>query len=110
MSLRLKAKVFVHFPCVFGVFGPFSGLSERISARGQSNRQCRREPRLLRSFFTAYSHLKPKALGFGALRLLESFLDTFHDEPLMVQMQLLTAIVKLFLQKPSSTQDMAARL
>lgn len=56
------------------------------------------------------SHLKPKALGFGALRLLESFLDTFHGEPLMVQMQLLTAIVKLFLQKPSSTQDMAARL
>ncbi|CAJ1378128.1 unnamed protein product [Effrenium voratum] len=42
--------------------------------------------------------------------LLESFLDSFHDEPLMVQMQLLTAIVKLFLQKPSSTQDMVSKV
>ncbi|CAK9016767.1 Beta-adaptin-like protein C (At-bC-Ad) (At-betaC-Ad) (AP complex subunit beta-C) (Adaptor protein complex AP subunit beta-C) (Beta-adaptin C) (Clathrin assembly protein complex beta large chain C) [Durusdinium trenchii] len=46
----------------------------------------------------------------NADELLESFLDTFHDEPLMVQMQLLTAIVKLFLQKPSSTQDMVSKV
>mmetsp|Transcript_14468 Transcript_14468/g.27129 ORF Transcript_14468/g.27129 Transcript_14468/m.27129 type:complete len:628 (-) Transcript_14468:64-1947(-) len=44
----------------------------------------------------------------NADELLESFLDTFHDEPLMVQVQLLTSIVKLFLQKPSSTQDMVS--
>lgn len=46
----------------------------------------------------------------NADELLESFLDTFHDEPLLVQMQLLTAIVKLFLQKPSSTQDMVSKV
>ncbi|CAE7227427.1 AP1B1 [Symbiodinium sp. CCMP2592] len=46
----------------------------------------------------------------NADELLESFLDTFHDEPLMVQVQLLTAIVKLFLQKPSSTQDMVSKV
>jgi len=46
----------------------------------------------------------------NADELLESFLDNFHDEPAMVQMQLLTAIVKLFLQRPSSTQDMVSKV
>mmetsp|Transcript_28691 Transcript_28691/g.80199 ORF Transcript_28691/g.80199 Transcript_28691/m.80199 type:complete len:944 (+) Transcript_28691:130-2961(+) len=32
--------------------------------------------------------------------LLENFLDNFHDEPAEVQLQLLTASVKLFLHKP----------
>eukprot|EP00933_Yihiella_yeosuensis_P026461 TRINITY_DN20532_c0_g1_i1.p1 TRINITY_DN20532_c0_g1~~TRINITY_DN20532_c0_g1_i1.p1 ORF type:complete len:896 (+),score=218.06 TRINITY_DN20532_c0_g1_i1:73-2760(+) len=42
--------------------------------------------------------------------LLDSFLVNFHDEPTMVQMQLLTAIVKLFLKKPQSTQDMVSKV
>lgn len=42
--------------------------------------------------------------------LLESFLDNFNDEPQVVQMQLLTAIVKLFLKKPQSTQDMVSKV
>lgn len=42
--------------------------------------------------------------------LLDSFLVNFHDEPAMVQQQLLTAIVKLFLKKPVSTQDMVSRV
>lgn len=40
--------------------------------------------------------------------LLDAFLANFHDEPAMVQQQLLTAIVKLFLKKPSSTQNMVS--
>mmetsp|Transcript_77127 Transcript_77127/g.178903 ORF Transcript_77127/g.178903 Transcript_77127/m.178903 type:complete len:911 (+) Transcript_77127:109-2841(+) len=42
--------------------------------------------------------------------LLDTFLANFHDEPLMVQMQLLTGIVKLFLKKPQSTQDMVTKV
>jgi len=42
--------------------------------------------------------------------LLDSFLCNFHDEPAMVQMQLLTGIVKLFLKKPQSTQDMVSKV
>lgn len=42
--------------------------------------------------------------------LLEAFLATFHDEPVIVQMQLLTGIVKLFLKKPNSTQEMVSRV
>merc|ERR1719387_959568 len=38
--------------------------------------------------------------------LLESFLETFQDESAVVQEQLLTATVKLFLKSPQSTQDM----
>lgn len=36
----------------------------------------------------------------NADELLDSFLETFHDETAAVQLQLLTAIVKLFLRKP----------
>lgn len=42
--------------------------------------------------------------------LLESFLETFHDETAPVQLQLLTATVKLFLKQPDSTQDMVQRV
>ncbi|VAH91915.1 unnamed protein product [Triticum turgidum subsp. durum] len=37
----------------------------------------------------------------NADELLESFLDTFPEEPALVQLQLLTATVKLFLKKPT---------
>lgn len=38
----------------------------------------------------------------NADELLEGFLDSFKDESSQVQLQLLTAIVKLFLKKPST--------
>jgi AP-1 complex subunit beta-1 len=40
--------------------------------------------------------------------LLDAFLQSFHDEPPIVQQQLLTAIVKLFLKKPVTTQNMVS--
>merc|ERR1719298_342719 len=42
--------------------------------------------------------------------LLNMYLDDFHDGPSMVQQALLTAIVKLFLKRPSTTQDMVTRI
>ncbi|KAF8569985.1 hypothetical protein P879_02377 [Paragonimus westermani] len=42
----------------------------------------------------------------NADELLESFLDGFQDENAQVQLQLLTAIVKLFLKRPSDTQEL----
>ncbi|CAL8072136.1 unnamed protein product [Calicophoron daubneyi] len=42
----------------------------------------------------------------NADELLESFLDGFQDENPQVQLQLLTAIVKLFLKRPSDTQEL----
>lgn len=42
----------------------------------------------------------------NADELLESFLESFADEPPMVQLQLLTATVKLFLKRPADTQKM----
>ncbi|CAH8441907.1 unnamed protein product [Schistosoma intercalatum] len=42
----------------------------------------------------------------NADELLESFLDGFQDENTQVQLQLLTAIVKLFLKRPSDTQEL----
>lgn len=42
----------------------------------------------------------------NAEELLESFLEGFQDENTQVQLQLLTAIVKLFLKRPAHTQEL----
>ena len=42
----------------------------------------------------------------NADELLHGFLDGFQDENTQVQLQLLTAIVKLFLKKPTETRDL----
>jgi len=42
----------------------------------------------------------------NAAELLDRFLDVFCDENPEVQLQLLTAVVKLFLRKPDTTQEM----
>ncbi|MEQ2160619.1 AP-1 complex subunit beta-1 [Goodea atripinnis] len=49
----------------------------------------------------------------NADELLESFLEGFHDESTqvcLVQLQLLTAIVKLFLKKPTETQELVQQV
>lgn len=46
----------------------------------------------------------------NADELLDSFLETFSDETAHVQLQLLTATVKLFLKQPESTQDMVQKV
>lgn len=42
----------------------------------------------------------------GVDQLLDPFLDTFHDEPPSVQLQILTALVKVYLEKPNDAQDL----
>jgi len=46
----------------------------------------------------------------NADELLESFLEGFADENTQVQLQLLTAIVKLFLKKPTETQELVQQV
>ncbi|KRY13366.1 AP-2 complex subunit beta [Trichinella patagoniensis] len=46
----------------------------------------------------------------NADELLESFLEGFADENTQVQLQLLTAIVKLFLKRPADTQQLVQRV
>jgi len=46
----------------------------------------------------------------NADELLESFLEGFHDENPQVQLQLLTSIVKLFLKRPSETQELVQQV
>ena len=46
----------------------------------------------------------------GADDLLESFLETFQDETAAVQLQLLTATVKVFLKQPDTAQEMVQRV
>ena len=46
----------------------------------------------------------------NADELLEEFLESFMDESTQVQLQLLTAVVKLFLKRPDGTQEMAQRI
>lgn len=46
----------------------------------------------------------------NADELLEIFLETFQEETSQVQLQLLTATVKLFLKQPDNTQEMVQRV
>ncbi|KAK5964487.1 AP complex subunit beta [Trichostrongylus colubriformis] len=46
----------------------------------------------------------------NADELLESFVEGFHDENTQVQLQLLTAVVKLFLKRPTDTQQLVQRV
>ncbi|CAI5745392.1 unnamed protein product [Peronospora destructor] len=46
----------------------------------------------------------------NADELLESFIDSFDDEAAQVQLQLLTATVKLFLKRPNETQEMVQKV
>lgn len=46
----------------------------------------------------------------NADELLETFLVSFHDENAQVQLQLLTAIVKLFLKRPADTQNLVQQV
>ncbi|KAG8179105.1 hypothetical protein JTE90_005461 [Oedothorax gibbosus] len=46
----------------------------------------------------------------NADELLESFLEGFHDENTQVQLQLLTGIVKLFLKRPTETQELVQQV
>jgi AP-1 complex subunit beta-1 len=46
----------------------------------------------------------------NADELLDTFLETFDEEDPAVQLQLLTATVKLFLQSPEDSQDMVQRV
>lgn len=46
----------------------------------------------------------------NAAELLDRFLEGFADESAQVQLQLLTAVVKLFLKKPKDTEEMVKRV
>ena len=46
----------------------------------------------------------------NADELLESFVDGFHDENTQVQLQLLTAVVKLFLKRPTNSTELVQRV
>lgn len=46
----------------------------------------------------------------NADKLLETFMEGFKDEYTQVQLQLLTAVVKLFLKKPKTTQDLVQKM
>lgn len=46
----------------------------------------------------------------NADELIGSFLDNYAEEPIQVQLQALTAVVKLFLQRPESAQGLVQRV
>eukprot|EP00949_MAST-11_sp_MAST-11-sp1_P004386 g4386.t1 len=46
----------------------------------------------------------------NADELLDAFLESFHEEDTVVQLQLLTSTVKLFLKSPDNTQEMMERV
>jgi len=46
----------------------------------------------------------------NANELLDGFLDTFKEDPAEVQLSLLTAVVKLFIKRPSAGQELVPKV
>ena len=46
----------------------------------------------------------------NSAELLDAFLDSFHDETPVVQLELLTAVVKLFLKQPAAGQNLVTAI
>lgn len=86
------------------IFRRYPGKYEKIIANLCENLETLDEPEAKAAMIWIIGEYAPRIEN--ASDMLESFLDNFADEAPQVQLQLLTAIVKLFLNKPKETQDM----
>eukprot|EP01118_Nematostelium_gracile_P007676 TRINITY_DN2509_c0_g1_i2.p1 TRINITY_DN2509_c0_g1~~TRINITY_DN2509_c0_g1_i2.p1 ORF type:complete len:722 (-),score=226.41 TRINITY_DN2509_c0_g1_i2:23-2188(-) len=90
------------------IFRKYPNKYESIIATLCANLDTLDEPEAKASMIWIIGHYAEKIEN--AAELLESFLETFLDESTHVQLQILTAIVKLFLKKPQETQNMVTQV
>lgn len=90
------------------IFRKYPGRYESIIATLCENLDILDEPEAKSSMIWIIGHYAEKIEN--AAELLDSFLETFLDESTEVQLQILTAVVKLFLKRPKDTQDMVSKV
>lgn len=81
----------------------FPGEFEGIIANVCSNLEMIKEPRAKASAIWILGEYCKHIDNVD--QILDTYLETFHDEQQIVQLQLLTALVKAYLERPEQTQD-----
>jgi AP-1 complex subunit beta-1 len=90
------------------IFRKYPNKYESIIGKLCENLECLDEPEAKASMIWIIGEYADQIEG--ADDLLESFMDSFHEETAQVQLQLLTATVKLFLKQPDNAQELVQKV
>lgn len=90
------------------IFRRYPGRYERVIAQLRENLDTLDEPEAKASMIWIIGEYGDRIVE--AAEKLEYFVDTFEEEPLQVQLQILTAAVKLFLKSPKTSKDLVQRV
>lgn len=90
------------------IFRRYPGRYERVIAQLRDNLETLDEPEAKASMIWIIGEYGDRIVD--AAEKLEYFVDTFEEEPLQVQLQILTAAVKLFLKSPKTSKDLVQRV
>jgi hypothetical protein len=85
------------------VLRKYPGKFESVLARACAHFEHIREPRAKAAGIWILGEYSRIIDGVDAL--LDPYLDSFHDEPALVQLQILSTLVKVYIEKPDATRD-----
>jgi len=81
----------------------FVGVFDSVITNICSNLETIKEPRAKAASIWILGEYSSRIEGVDVL--LDPYLDTFHDEQPLVQLQILSSLVKVFISKPDETRD-----
>jgi len=90
------------------IFRRYPGKYEKVIAQLRENLETLDEPEAKASMIWIIGEYGDRISD--AAERLEYFVDSFEEEPLQVQLQILTAAVKLFLKSPKNSKDLVQRV
>lgn len=88
---------------VCDILRKFPGIFESIISIVCQNLEAIKEPRAKAASIWILGEYANRIDGIDVL--VDPYLDTFHDEPPLVQLQILSTLVKVYIEKPDETRD-----
>merc|ERR1719483_2034353 len=90
------------------IFRRYPGKYEKVIAQLRDNLETLDEPEAKASMIWIIGEYADRITD--AAERLQFFVDSFEEEPLQVQLQILTAAVKLFLKNPKSSKELVQKV
>jgi len=90
------------------IFRRYPGKYEKVIAQLRENLETLDEPEAKASMIWIIGEYADRITD--AAERLQFFVDSFEEEPLQVQLQILTAAVKLFLKNPKSSKELVQKV